>query len=546
MKPRLFIGYLLISFFTILIFKLNHYIIYNKEYNIYNFPKGHENKNIKFKTSPSFLAHIGSLHLSPKTYKLVQIIFNNLTQIIKPCATIITGSITNGISEDGWSNFSQIIRSSSYDKIQTPIIASAGKEDHYFYNEPSKYYNDFFNISKFTAFSYNHSNDDKKIIDNIKITIFNPLTFPYPPHPMSTFSKPNLSIIQKLDEEINLNFNSNFISLIMSSYPINSIINPSGEFLSAISKSRIYLTENSYSSEFQTHIFNQTYEFAASPLSKQSKIGILTEDNSILSYNTIDFDEDYLFVLSNPSYFYQVGTSFRIRLIVFEIHNLTLVVYIDKIYRGRLKPDLISENYIVYGMDVKLTEGKHNLFIDGDVSIKRDFFVGKGNYTADPSFVLRNKYIYDIFNFGLFVITFVIIIVFNNYNYWIFFIYLLMIVSPVYFTWKNSQMFFVWIWGFVSNLNSCFGSIHSNTFSIIESIMIVNSLLLLSRNDSVNKRFFNLILNESPLIIGFVICFLLIYTYGGLKSLVTSPLIVIFLLTQIFVIRLYYKLNKID
>ena len=151
MRLCLFISLLLIYLLTVLIYHITHYAIYMKEVNIYS-PQDFGFKHSKIRRPPSFIAHIGSLHLSPKTYETVQIVFNNLSQVIKPCATIITGSITDGISDLGWTFFSQLIKSSSFDIIQFPIIASAGKEDHAFLKEPSKYYTNFFNITKFKFF----------------------------------------------------------------------------------------------------------------------------------------------------------------------------------------------------------------------------------------------------------------------------------------------------------------------------------------------------------------------------------------------------------
>lgn len=555
MKSHLSLRPLLSLAFTIVVYYISYYILFIKEDNVYNFRKYHIIKDVNLKKPPSFIAHIGSLHLSSKKNEIVQIVFNNLTQIIKPSAIIISGSITDGISDDGWYLFSQLIKSSSFDPQALPLLATAGKEDHAFLNSPSKFYTNFFNISEFDVFSLisfpNNSNFDQ-ITDNVKVTVFNPLTFPFPPYPQSMFSIPSSLLIKKLDDEINPNLidyhSSNKISITTSSYPIYSIIDSNHEFMTAITNTDIYLSGNSFIDHFQTHIYNQTYEFVAAPLSLQTKIGLLTDDNSILSYNTIDFSEDYLYVLSNPSCFHQIGTSFRIRLIVFETHKLTLVVEIDGHYRGRMETDFITDNYRIYGMNIKLNEGEHNLFIDGDISINKTFYVGEGNYTTDQVFILRNQYAYEIFNFCMFLLTFAAISFFQNIlkKSFIYFIYFLMLAFPIYFTWKNGHIFIIWTWGFLSNLKLKINSYHSNTFPLIESLMIIKSLLFISKTQKNEKGFVYFLFKESSLLVGFLICFYCIYIYGGLKSVVTSPMVLIFILTQIHLAKLHFRLTKAD
>ena len=80
MRSYLFLRIILSFAFTILVFYISQYILYIKKDSVFRYNKYQEIKHIEIKKPPSFIAHLGSLHLSSKTYETDQIIFNNLSQ----------------------------------------------------------------------------------------------------------------------------------------------------------------------------------------------------------------------------------------------------------------------------------------------------------------------------------------------------------------------------------------------------------------------------------------------------------------------------------
>lgn len=374
--------------------------------------------------NPEFLTHVSDLHLSDGSVQhsaKVWRIFHNMSELVRPKATIITGDITDGGAKKGrltvhgqfeknWRPFLQI----RDDHSNLRVIASAGNHDEIMVASAShklhlynRYINDG-NASDFVMKS--HYVDIGR--DKLKVIVFNPFTFPVPPIPLYLFAEPTVEMLDNLEAEIQRDDGSTEV-IVACHYPIQSTAsrskNSKGKTLEEILVSnnvRYYLVGHFHTNGYTYHRMNNTIEVIAVPPLKVNYMGVIANDNDVWSYTICDLDDDYISILSFPPPMDQfteknpyVDNDFRVRFIVFDKHPLTLSLSVDGVEKGRLERDYEDEKYVIYGFDLSLENGPHKLVIDGDITLEREFLVGdssKQTYELGVSFYLRLEPIWGV------------------------------------------------------------------------------------------------------------------------------------------------------
>ena len=511
---------------------------------IFNFHKADRTYMINMTSTcqnqlPSFIAHLGSLNLSPLNFRKVQLIFNNLSQVIKPKAIVISGDITKHNDADEWRLF-DILKSSISKDID--LFLAAGNHDHSYQNKPLNKYLELIQPNEF----YNYSGAINFSNLLTKITVFNPMTFPVPPYPLSMMTYPSHKNMIKLNTSLN-QISANF-SIVVSSYQIDKIKNYRFELSDVLKGSHLYLTGNPNALKFSMDTFNFVNEFIAPPLDIQNKFGILVKDNSVISYNIMNIKDDYLYVLSSPSQFQYTRRFFKIRIIVFDVHPLTLEAEIDGISFGRMKTSLITDLYRIYELNAEASKGKHTLFIDGDISIKT-FFIVDGLESFENSTIDVFDNFHDTHNFAnyinlkksislrqngieIFALYLTIALIFLyfyigkvNQKNTIFLLFIIMSVIPVYFFYSDNNINIVWPWGYSLSLrfNTRYNSFF---FFIMHSLLIIFPLIGLIYFCKSKRTKLERLIFIFPVIVGLFIYGLIIYANASFVSLLLSPFVI--------------------
>lgn len=376
---------------------------------------------------PAIIAHLTDLHLNPEHTQRTEFAkkqLSNLENLIKPSTIIISGDLVDGTEgksaisrhrqfTSNWEIYKEIFRNTTI-----PIIAAAGNHDEhalgklqdvdhlYIQNVPTL---DFY-LNK----SIIKTNNGK-----IRIVLINPYEFPTPPMPYGLIVRPSKKTMDKLEEI--LNTNESDYTFITSHFPSQCVLSDDSssgkKFNDIIGSSRIpvsaYLAGHFHMPlPFMSHI-GQTLQVLGSTTSFLKGYGLLSIDDGAVAYNYVNDSAKYQFAVTNPSPSKQftagsgyLENKFRVRVIVYSQDDLNMTVFIDDKEFGKMEVDLTEENYKVYGLDVETDQGNHKINIEGDISYKETFFVGK---IRPPT---KEKGVRFFIKFDTFSIVLIIIILF--------------------------------------------------------------------------------------------------------------------------------------
>ena len=486
-------------------------------------------------SKPSYLVHVSGLNFSPENSKhatKLELLFRNLSQLIKPEAVIITGGVTNSIStlysniscgqfEENWTLF--------FDATQNVrVIASASNRDVSMITSPgsdedlyTKYINNG-NASQFLIRSHFVNLGGRRV----RVVVFNPYVFPVPPMPLGLFPSPTREMLDVLEQELVRGSADEVV--LACSHPLQSI--KTMESIITRTNVRYYLSSNFYGRSYSYHRVHETLEAVSVPPIDKNRIGIISNDNGVWTYSFCDLDEDYVYVLSFPpprDQFFErnpyVSRTFRVNFVVFETHPLTLAVSLDGIELGRMKADITTDTYTIYGFDISTSEGVHVLLIDGDITIQREFVVGpdlpKSHDKGLPFFAHRHTFIaFVAITHAIILLQFVFTPQFSLFGF-----YISILLLPVYFIKGREGMGIVWPWGFSFNLEFVL-DLYPIFLSALESILVVYPLLR-----SITYPFFW----TAPLACH-ILMLTILYRGSGISALLTSPWLYVHLPWLIF------------
>ena len=514
-------------------------------------------------SKPFYIAHTSGFYLSarkPERAEKVSLLFRNLSQLVKPEAVVVAGDIAD--SSENWKQFEEIRAANP----SLRVIVALGNGDAPQDRAVVAHFVDFGGV-------------------RVKVVVFNPYRGRVAFDPLGAYVEPSDAMFDALEEELQKGDADEVI--VACHYRIDAIGGARRlEGMLAKSNVRYYLAGNQRNRKFGYRRVNEMLEAVSVGLWEPgNSVGIIANDNGQWTYSVCDLDEDYVYLLTFPparDQFFErnayVGGTFRVNLVVFETHPLTLAVSLDGIDLGKMKADVKEDNYTIYGLNISTCNGIHALRIDGDITIDREFVVGPdapagkdlglpfmmglkqeivswtaihaviamyfimppvldkffANYLAefDPNIFVNGCKWYDVvFNFvrlvfvGQIYSTWRFHLASRSIKIYLTLLYLSTVFLPVFFV-KGSEICIIWLCGFVMHGQMTFDT-HALRLSALLSLSLVvylRYLAIRSQDIPYPRPLPFLILS----VILFPVCSLkVIYESGGLFSLLTTPVLYI-------------------
>ena len=313
-------------------------------------------------SKPFYIAHASDFDIyaeNPIRAEKAALLFRNLSHLVKPEAVVVTAGPAWRFNENR-----KLFEEACAANPGLRVIAAAGNRDATTVDEPPV---------------------QSECVDvggvSVKVVVFNPTRGPVGPKPLGAFVVPSEATFDALEKELQKGDADE--AIVACRYRIDAVGDAQRlEGILARNNVRYYLAGTQRNEPFAYRRVNEMLEVVGPP-ETGNFVGIIANDNGLWTYSVCNLDEDYVYLLTFPparDQFFErnayVGGTFRVKLVVFETHPLTLAVSLDGIDLGRMEADVKEENYTIYGLTISTCNGSHVLRIDGDITIDREFIVG--------------------------------------------------------------------------------------------------------------------------------------------------------------------------
>ena len=393
---------------------------------------------IEKEKKPTFLVHVTDLHLiATNEYSIshTQELFDAIDEIISPEHVILTGDIQDGrlrkslFAEygqlyDNWRPILDILQNHQNMKV----IACAGNHDECglsSYDNPSHIF-----INEFRDGNANEylvqKHDIQTTSGNVRIVAFNPFFFPYSPCPFGTFLEPTKEMLNELSNSLAPPEKAIF-NIIAMHNPQEGLVNAEDfqKVASPENNVRMTLCGHFHTPQPFYHVVGDCLEaIGPCPENGDMYANIVSIDSGVSNCSSVDLNETVAVITCPPaaeqftSTSMYVPFSFRIRVAVFEKMGMNIEAFIDGISYGFLTKDCEDEKYIVYGLDVTVSQtGMHTLSLNGGITKTQNFIIGptaEEREAEGSSFYLRLAplrniaIVYNIWIYALLFLPFVL------------------------------------------------------------------------------------------------------------------------------------------